>query len=307
MDTNRGMCDEPRSTYDAYDEQRQPVAPWRISPVVSWWDMKEFGASKLQVIGALLEQIKSDYIKPLVAEAVLSEARKSDIALVLGFIRQECLGLDLIDSALAVFEYKDHLLDKSLQVTKEQTLARIEEIARAIRRELKRRLFLYIAPDKAHWYQDPVEGWGEVIKRWDQVRDDIVESSKCFACDRYAAAVFHVILVAEAGAIEVGKLIEISDPKPGWNSVLREMDRILHRAKFPDLKPAEQKHYKLLEQLWPLMQGIKDAWRHKISHVENKLVLMTGDFSPQIAEDVIIATRAFMRRLVIDLPVSENP
>jgi hypothetical protein len=303
MDTNRGVCDDPRSTYDVVDN-----LPWRICPLVSWWDVKDFEGTKLYIIGVLLRAVKNEELEPLVAQAVLSEDRRTTIEMTLRFVETECSRCGLVDSAAAVSQCRNYLLDiRHFQVTKEQAIGRIEELDRAIQRELKRHLFLYIAPDKEHWYRTPAEGWEEVIKRWDHVRDDIVEASKCFACDRYAAAVFHVILVAEAGAIEVGKLIEITDPKPGWNSVLREMDRILHRAKFPDLKPSEQEHYKLLEQLWPLMQGMKDAWRHKISHVENKLVLMTGDFSPQIAEDVIVATRAFMRRLVIDLPVSENP
>jgi hypothetical protein len=54
------------------------------------------------------------------------------------------------------------------------------------------------------------------------------------------------------------------------------------------------------------MQGtvvaLKNAWRNKISHVHGRLVLMTADFSPDVAEEITIATRGFMRRLATDLP-----
>jgi hypothetical protein len=280
--------------------------PWKIFPhdLISWWDMKEFQGSKLYVITVMLEGIVHHDLDPLVAQAVLSEGQRSNVESALRVVERECSLCGLGDSVAAVFELRNHLLSiKYFQVTKEQTISRMEELGRAIQRELKRHLFLHIEPQQAHWYQTPAEGWGEVVKRWGSMRDNIEESSKCFACDRYAAAVFHIILVAEAGAIEVGKLIEITDPKPGWNSVLREMGHIFPPAK-RSLKPVEQKHFTLLEQLWPLMQGIKHAWRDKISHVENRLVLMTGEFSPQIAEDIIVATRGFMRRLAIDLPTA---
>jgi hypothetical protein len=44
------------------------------------------------------------------------------------------------------------------------------------------------------------------------------------------------------------------------------------------------------------------AWHNKISHAQNKLVLMTADFSPDVAEEIRIASRSFMRRLATDLP-----
>jgi hypothetical protein len=51
------------------------------------------------------------------------------------------------------------------------------------------------------------------------------------------------------------------------------------------------------------MLAIKDSWRHKISHVENKLNWMDTDFSPQVAVEIISATRGFMRRLATDMPI----
>jgi hypothetical protein len=300
------MCTNHEHNSIERDAESDRTAPWRTRPVrlVSWWDVKAFDGGKLYIIAILLERTKDEDLKPLVAQAVLSADRRTMIEMTLRFVERECVLLGLGDSAGAVFECRNDLLAlKHFQMTREQVLGRIEEIDRAIQRELKRQLFLYVASDRAGWYQNPTKDWEEVVKRWPPMRDDIEESAKCFACDRYAAAVFHVMLVAEAGAIEIGELIQIGDPKRGWNSVLREIDRILHKTKFADLKLVEQQHFKMLEQLWPLMQGMRDAWRHKISHVENKAVLLTGEFSPQIAEDIIVATRAFMRRLAVDMPV----
>jgi hypothetical protein len=57
-----------------------------------------------------------------------------------------------------------------------------------------------------------------------------------------------------------------------------------------------------LEQIQGTVEGLKNAWRNKISHVQGKLTLMSVEFSPEIAEEILLATRAFMRRLAEDLP-----
>jgi len=49
------------------------------------------------------------------------------------------------------------------------------------------------------------------------------------------------------------------------------------------------------------MLGMQNAWRHKISHAANRLVLETGEFQPYVAEDILVATRAFMRTLATEL------
>ena len=117
-----------------------------------------------------------------------------------------------------------------------------------------------------------------------------------------AGAVFHAISVAEYGVIEFGRLLHLSDPKPGWQSVSREVDRILNHTKYADLIPLHKQHFKLIEQVSPLMIAMNDAWRNKIGHVANRLILMSGEVVPSTAEDIIMSTRAFMRRLAADLP-----
>jgi len=79
------------------------------------------------------------------------------------------------------------------------------------------------------------------------------------------------------------------------------LEKILKKP-YDERKPVEQKHSKLLEQLLPLLLAIKSAWRDKISHVDNKVEWLDTDFSPQVAEEIMIATRGFMRRLAEDLP-----
>jgi len=45
--------------------------------------------------------------------------------------------------------------------------------------------------------------------------------------------------------------------------------------------------------------------QESISHAQGRLVLMKKEFSPEVAEEILFATRSFMRRLADGLPASE--
>jgi hypothetical protein len=54
------------------------------------------------------------------------------------------------------------------------------------------------------------------------------------------------------------------------------------------------------------MLAMKDSWRHKISHVENRLEWLDTDFRPQLAKAIIKAIRGFMRRLATEFTSADN-
>lgn len=160
---------------------------------------------------------------------------------------------------------------------------------------------MYIPQERAKYYQEPCDGWEEVVQRFPEAHKDVEEANKSFACGFYAASVFHAMQIVEFGSIEIGRLIGVSDSKPGWTSTMSEMDKIVNKTKYPDLNPTQKKYRKLLEQLLPIMRSMEHGWRNKISHAENKLALMTTDFSDKVAEEILMNVRSFMRRLATNL------
>jgi hypothetical protein len=118
---------------------------------------------------------------------------------------------------------------------------------------------------------------------------------------RYAGAVFHSVQIVEAGLIELGLFLKVTDPLSGWTAVSKALKVVIDkdhkkRTRF------EQRNFKFLEQLQGTVEGLKNGWRNKISHTQGRLVLMTADFSPDVAEEILFATRSFMRRLAEGLP-----
>jgi hypothetical protein len=77
--------------------------------------------------------------------------------------------------------------------------------------------------------------------------------------------------------------------------------------KYNERNDFEKQNFPFLEQVQGTVEALKNAWRNKISHAQGKLILLTTDFTPEIAEEIILATRAFMRRLGEGLPFAAPP
>jgi hypothetical protein len=164
-------------------------------------------------------------------------------------------------------------------------------------------MFLSLTPEEARYFQEPSKGWEPVIDRFPDAVTDIEEASKCFALSRYAAAIYHSLQVVEIGLIELGELIVVSDPLTGWSATTNRLNKILgtnylHRTAF------QQQNTPFLEQIHATIQAMRSAWRNKVSHAQGKLILLTKDFTPDVTEEILLASRGFMRRLAADAPTT---
>lgn len=167
--------------------------------------------------------------------------------------------------------------------------------------ESEQRQFFALTPRESEHYGNPRQGWEASISRLPQIVDDVEEAHKCFALSRYPAAVFHSIQVVESGLIELGKFLDVNDPLSGWTSVSSALEKVMEK-KHSERTKFEKKNFAFLEQVHGTVAGLKNAWRNKISHSHGKLILMTSEFSPEVAEEILFASRAFMRRLADGLP-----
>jgi hypothetical protein len=182
----------------------------------------------------------------------------------------------------------------------------VEELSGRLIDEIESKSFFALTTREREYYEQPRKGWDEVIIRFPESVIDIEEASKCFALSRYAAAVFHSLQVVEIGLIDLGRVIVATDPQIGWNATTKRLNKILS-TKYQDRTPFQKHHSHFLEQINATIEALKSAWRNKISHAHDKLVLLTSDFTPEVAEEILIASRSFMRRLATDAPASPDP
>jgi hypothetical protein len=178
--------------------------------------------------------------------------------------------------------------------------SRLTELRQRFEDELKNVPFFQLSNQELDMYRHPDKDWERVIERFGQTRIDIEECSKCFTFGRYAASLFHVLLVAEYGVIELAKLLEVAGDKPGWGAL--ERLKAISAKPHKERSQLEKKYSSVLDSIMPFALSIKNQWRHKISHVENRLVWQNTDFSPEMARDIIGAVRGFMDKLAFELP-----
>jgi hypothetical protein len=223
--------------------------------------------------------------------------------ILLESLEDVCIELDLVASLATIRKMREAYAKPDL-LRAELTPLQIELKGR-LHDELSRRTFWVLSAREYQLYLEPAKGWEIIIERFPSAIGDIVEAQRCFALSRYAATVFHSVQVVEAGLIELGKLIGVTDPHSGWTAVSNRLKKIID-TKHQDRSPLEQQQFPFLEQIQGTIESLKNAWRNKVSHAHVKLVLITSDFSPEIAEEILFATRAFMRRLATEMPKAEQ-
>jgi hypothetical protein len=170
---------------------------------------------------------------------------------------------------------------------------------------MKRRSFFALSLEETKYYSQPHFGWEAIIERFPQAVMDIEEARKCFALSRYAASVFHSVQIVEAGLIDLGGFLEVTDPISGWTAVANALKKAIAKP-YPQRTEFERANGEFIEQLQGTVEALKNAWRNKISHAHGRLSVLTADYNPEIAVEILYATRAFMRRLAEGLPSSEK-
>jgi hypothetical protein len=126
---------------------------------------------------------------------------------------------------------------------------------------------------------------------------DIEEAGKCLAFDRGTASVFHLMRVVECGLRSLCASLNNPDlsPKrnPSWEAILKKCDDEL-RKPHKDRSSEWRHDDSFFSTATANLRAVKDAWRNPSLHVER-------DYTPEEAEDVWNAVKAFMRHLAVRL------
>lgn len=284
------------------DRDALPVclAPWVENPyrLVSLWDMLPFLAYDFcrasGIVAQFYAQINSGILPTSTSLGL--------VASELGMLERACEPLGLTNTLAQLRRLKPIFTTNEPQTVVWDRFARdVMEVHTRLIDELQARMLFCLNSEKTHYYRTPLTGWERVIGRFPETQMDVEEAARCFALERYAACVFHCVQLVEGGLIALGLFMSVKDPKSGWTATSNELDRIV-KKKFSELTPFETQHLTFFKQMHATVTALQDAWRNKISHTQGRLVVMTSDFPPFVAEEILIASRGFMRRLATDLP-----
>jgi hypothetical protein len=229
----------------------------------------------------------------------LGAARRHLVCTVIGSFEGLCAELGLGASVATIKKFQ-HLSSEP-----DQGDAKIVELVRELKGrlhdEMQEASFFSLAPHEATLYRKPLKGWERIATRFPGVTTDVEEAARCYALSRYPASTFHCLQVVEHGLIELGTFIGVADPQSGWTAVCHQMKKII-KTDYSQRTQFQRDNFAFIEQVFATTEALKNAWRNKVSHAQGKLTLLTADLTPQIAEEIMYASRAFMHRLVDGLP-----
>jgi hypothetical protein len=161
----------------------------------------------------------------------------------------------------------------------------------SLKDEFGAQTFLSLSANEARFYLAAEPPFGKAVqdKFPAAVSEDIVEASKCIACARYTASVFHLMRVLEAGVgAFAGKLgvppIDSRGKDKNWQNFLDEANKAIGKL------PVQDQLTKQYATISGNLYAVKIAWRNEVMHPKQT-------YTEEDALILFAASKAFMGEL----------
>jgi len=145
----------------------------------------------------------------------------------------------------------------------------IEFISRTINAELKTKIMFFILPHRETYYSGRDLLSEETLDKFPSAKWDMEEAGKCFATERFTAAVHHLMRVAEYGLISFAEYCKVDNKdRANWNRALSEIEKAIREKNHPNYitnMTKEDEQYYTEAAAW--LRNIKTAWRNPVSHI----------------------------------------
>jgi hypothetical protein len=160
----------------------------------------------------------------------------------------------------------------------------LDHLQSTIMWEMEDKVFMYIPPDRAAFYNAKELFSGDVNRKFSGIQFDMVEAGNCYAAGRGTAAVFHLMRIMEVGVQELGRKLGVSlvDEK-NWQNILDEVNKAV-RALPKTAATIE------MSQASANLYAVKVAWRNEVMHPNDTYTL-------EEADNLIRQVRIFMQQL----------
>jgi hypothetical protein len=154
--------------------------------------------------------------------------------------------------------------------------------------ELDGRKIFVMTPQYAQYHAPDKPPFGDaVFNAFPDANNDIAEAGKCLSLGCGTACVMHLMRALEVGLKAVAKEFGIED-KNDWGTYLREIEKELKARETAGKKrSADEQFY---ADASAQLGNLKVAYRNPTMHVGS-------DYSEDRAEEILVATRAFLRHL----------
>jgi HEPN domain-containing protein len=206
-------------------------------------------------------------------EANLPNSTKESMLRSLGHIRTICSDVD-VPVSLKSIQWAEKELTNAKAVTVRQLGEIYRELGRTIEHELSSRLFIYLPPNRAIYYEQNNDGevakyrllTPKARKKFSRSIEDAEEAAKCIALGRYTAAVFHLMRVMERAVQRLGKKLGVSIPveEKDWGLISAHINGALKRM--PNTTPQEKRIHSRYAKAAVYLDNVRESWRNPTMH-----------------------------------------
>lgn len=172
----------------------------------------------------------------------------------------------------------------------------MDAVEKLAEKELKKKLFLYIPPERAKFWptqKEPFAFGKDVADKFPSASFDIHNAAIGVATTFSTGAVFHLMRVLEIGLTVLGKQFGVSLEHTNWAPAIEQIEskiRDMHKdpawKALPDCKE-QQEFYAQAASHFGIL---KDAWRNFTMHAR-------GKYTEDEAERIFANVKGFMQKL----------
>jgi hypothetical protein len=172
----------------------------------------------------------------------------------------------------------------------------IQHVKLTIFSELKSRNFYGPLTQYSGYFENPNLFGDAVFKSFSSANDDIIEAGTCLALERGTACVMHLMRVMEAALKALAHAVGVTEQND-WGSYLKKIDSELDKRK--NLSGAHTPEDQFYSEASAQFDHVRRAWRNPTMHIEKS-------YSPQRADEILIAVKSFLAVLATKISESEN-
>jgi hypothetical protein len=163
----------------------------------------------------------------------------------------------------------------------------LEFVRQAMVIGLNRRKFFEPEPRYIEYFENPKLFGEQVFTTFPSAIEDITEAGTCLALERSTACVMHLMRVTETGLKTLATTVGVARQND-WGAYIREIDKeLISRMKAAGKHTPDESFY---AEASAQFGHVKTAWRNPTMHIEKA-------YTPQRAEEILLAVRSFMSHL----------
>jgi hypothetical protein len=177
-------------------------------------------------------------------------------------------------------------------------IARLKFFNSILENELRRRTFLFIAPDDENLFRNAIGNFALTYAAYPSARHDLQEACRCHALGCYTACVYHCMAIAQVGlhalADDLGVEFSHSIDLAEWQGIIQAIENKIKPMREGPRSDEKDEKLSFYSECAVQFRYFKDAWRNHVAH-------MREEYDRGQSHSILLHVRDFMEKLSLQV------